>query len=76
MKTPDQSISQIISGTLQNRGLLYFFRDPSAVIDHIEPDSALRRRAILGLRTLGRVGPWGIGFLVWEAYGSGLNPSF
>lgn len=24
------------------------------------------------LRTAGRVGPWGVGFLVWEAYGSGL----
>ncbi|KAF9001894.1 hypothetical protein BDQ17DRAFT_1390854 [Cyathus striatus] len=26
-------------------------------------------------RTLGRVGPWGFGFLVWEAYGSGLEIS-
>lgn len=25
------------------------------------------------LRTAGRVGPWGIGFLVWEAYGTGLS---
>ncbi|KAH9484144.1 hypothetical protein JR316_0003624 [Psilocybe cubensis] len=25
------------------------------------------------LRTIGRVGPWGVGFLVWEAYSSGLN---
>jgi hypothetical protein len=25
------------------------------------------------LRTLGRVGPWGVGFLVWEAYGPGIE---
>ncbi|KAF8317443.1 hypothetical protein DL93DRAFT_571776 [Clavulina sp. PMI_390] len=25
------------------------------------------------LRTLGRVGPWGVGFLVWEAYGPGIQ---
>lgn len=25
------------------------------------------------LRTAGRVGPWGAGFLVWEAYGPGLS---
>lgn len=25
------------------------------------------------LRTAGRVGPWGVGFLVWEAYSSGLS---
>ncbi|KIM87543.1 hypothetical protein PILCRDRAFT_95783 [Piloderma croceum F 1598] len=55
-------------------GFLVFFRD-SFGADHSvkSPGSAGSRRIYAALRTLARVGPWGIGFLVWEAFGPGLS---
>lgn len=44
-----------------------FFRDPNTVLH--SPSSPFYR----ALKILGRAGPWGIGFLVWEAYGPGLD---
>lgn len=51
-------------------GLGSFFRN----LDKTEasPGSATSRRLHAALRTLARVGPWGVGFLVWEAFGPGL----
>ncbi|KAH7889837.1 mitochondrial carrier domain-containing protein [Phlebopus sp. FC_14] len=54
-------------------GIMGFFRDHSAVLhDPLEFRSKSRRRIASALRTLARVGPWGVGFLVWEAFGPGL----
>jgi len=47
-----------------------FFRDSSY---EAQTSTGIRSKAIRVVRTLGRVGPWGIGFLVWEMYGPGLS---
>ena len=49
-------------------GIRSFFRAP---ISH-DPDASttLRQRC---LRVLARMGPWGAGFLIWEAFGPGLS---
>ncbi|KAF5372991.1 hypothetical protein D9758_001628 [Tetrapyrgos nigripes] len=50
------------------------FKNPAPAADTVEQMTSLgRRRLLTVLRTLGRVGPWGIGFLAWEAFGSGLH---
>ncbi|KAK0502643.1 hypothetical protein EDD18DRAFT_1134283 [Armillaria luteobubalina] len=54
----------------REEGLVYFFRNPYKVVDHAHSISPSQRRLNTMLRTLGRVGPWGVGFLVWEAYSS------
>lgn len=54
-------------------GMLIFFRNPSGAEKTTSPGSAINRRLYIGLRTLARVGPWGVGFLVWEAFGPGLS---
>jgi hypothetical protein len=69
-----RSASLALTRTFQDEGLLFFFRDPSVVHNLKEPAmSAARRRLYRVLRTLGRLGPWGVGFLVWEAFGPGLS---
>lgn len=55
----------------RTEGWLAFFRQAGAP-DHETYASPLHRRLNTLLRTLGRVGPWGVGFLVWEAFGPGL----
>ncbi|KAH7929798.1 hypothetical protein BV22DRAFT_1029198 [Leucogyrophana mollusca] len=59
---------------IREEGLITFFRDPAtsprAVTDSLP---AGRRRIYAGLRALARVGPWGVGFLVWEAFGPGIS---
>lgn len=69
------SVVEILSHRLRGDGLLSFFRNPH---HHTVPDqdinlSPLRRRLYSASRTLARVGPWGIGFLVWEAFGPGIS---
>jgi len=55
-------------------GCLVFFRDSFWADNSVKsPGSAGSRRMYAALRTLARVGPWGIGFLVWEAFGPGLS---
>jgi hypothetical protein len=55
-------------------GVLVFFRDSFGADNGAKsPGSAGSRRIYAALRTLARVGPWGIGFLVWEAFGPGLS---
>lgn len=38
----------------------------SATAGPISGKELLQRRALMLLRTLGRLGPWGVGFLLWE----------
>ncbi|KAL0947418.1 hypothetical protein HGRIS_013530 [Hohenbuehelia grisea] len=55
---------------IRDDGPLSFFRDPSAAHhEHVSGTRHEYKRLYTVLRTLGRVGPWGVGFLVWEAYG-------
>ncbi|KAJ2977880.1 hypothetical protein NUW54_g11363 [Trametes sanguinea] len=70
---PNQhSISAIVLRKVHEDGVLSFFRNPAHV--HHDPGTSLaKRRMNAALRTLGRVGPWGVGFLVWEAFGPGLS---
>lgn len=66
--------SRFILEKLRERGMLYFFRAPQSAVSDPTPDSnVLSRRCFAVLRTLARVGPWGVGFLVWEAIGGELQ---
>ena len=69
------SVVEILSRSLREDGLLSFFRDPHhhAISSEDMDLSPLRRRLYSASRTLARVGPWGIGFLVWEAFGPGIS---
>ncbi|KAJ8093274.1 hypothetical protein PM082_020760 [Marasmius tenuissimus] len=51
-----------------------FFRDPSTSVPHADPTiSSTRRRFLSALKTLARVGPWGVSFLAWEIFGPTLD---
>ncbi|THV07934.1 hypothetical protein K435DRAFT_741410 [Dendrothele bispora CBS 962.96] len=52
-----------------------FFRNPSPAVEDLSKPtlSSGRQRLLVVLRALSRVGPWGIGFLAWEAFGPGLH---
>ena len=64
-----RSILRTLFHKLEVDGVLSFFKDPSS---HIHENPSSRPRLHAFLRTVARVGPWGIGFLVWESLGSGL----
>ena len=57
---------------MRDDGLLSFFRD-TASAEERGTTSPGRQRLLRVARTLGRVGPWGVGFLVWEAFGPGIS---
>ncbi|KAJ7168210.1 hypothetical protein C8R43DRAFT_1094781 [Mycena crocata] len=61
----------IIADKIRQEGLFCLFRDPAAAIS--SSTSGNHRRIYTMLRILGRVGPWGAGFLVYQAYDSGLR---
>jgi len=68
------SVTVILLRKLQEDGLCSYFKDPNHVPHHEDlSTSLLRRRIYSASRTLARVGPWGIGFLVWEAFGPGIS---
>lgn len=48
-------------------GIGVFFRSTTSTVT----ESRTKYHRIL--RTMGRVGPWGVGFLVWEICGPGLS---
>lgn len=63
-----------ITQKVRKDGIAIFFRDAySGDSSAKSPRSAGSRRLYVALRTLARVGPWGVGFLVWEAFGPGLS---
>jgi len=66
----DYSIVRALSCKLKEDGVLSLFKDPGAHL-HNTPSSRPRLHAFL--RTIARVGPWGVGFLVWESLGPGLS---
>ncbi|KAG9084910.1 hypothetical protein FRC07_013510 [Ceratobasidium sp. 392] len=61
------SAFNVLRETVREEGYLYFFRSPTPTA--FESDSSPYRRLHTALRTLGRVGPWGVAFVVWEATG-------
>lgn len=66
------SFVYIVLQKLRTDGLFSFFENTS----HVHQDKSMSplRRSLLSLgRTIARVGPWGVGFLVWEAFGPGIS---
>lgn len=69
---PRHHLFNLMTRKMYNDGLLSFFRGPSSHDEKL-PMSLGRQRLLAVARTLGRVGPWGVGFLVWEAFGPGIS---
>jgi hypothetical protein len=68
------SVPMAVMQKVRQDGIVIFFRDPSAGGTSAKsPGSINNRRLYVALRTFARVGPWGIGFLAWEAFGPGLS---
>jgi hypothetical protein len=57
---------RIIQRRFMNDGIRFFFQ--ANIMPHPQPTEQPTKWGGT-LRTIGRVGPWGIAFLVWEAYG-------
>jgi hypothetical protein len=71
---PNSSVILSVMQRVREDGILVFFRDPTTVShEHMRCVGGNHRRLHSVLRTLARVGPWGVGFLVWEIYGPGLS---
>lgn len=61
-----------VMSRIKQDGILSFFKGVPSENPSV-PGSAASRRLYAALRTLARVGPWGVGFLVWEAFGPGIS---
>nr|GAT59639.1 predicted protein [Mycena chlorophos] len=81
--TEPRSVVAVVSHKIREEGFFCLFRDAargsanattSGSAGSSTPSSAVYRRMYGLLRTLARVGPWGVGFLVYQAYESG-NPT-
>lgn len=64
------SIIRTLFHKLKEDGVLSFVKGPSS---HLHESPSPRPRLHAFLRTIARVGPWGVGFLVWESFGPGLS---
>jgi hypothetical protein len=69
---PRHYLFNILARKIHNDGVLSFFRNPAGQGETVL-GSPGRQRLLAVARTLGRVGPWGVGFLVWEAFGPGIS---
>lgn len=69
---PRRYLIDRIARKIYDDGLLSFFRD-AAGKDEGTLSSARNQRLLVAARTLGRVGPWGVAFLVWETFGPGIS---
>ncbi|KAI9446427.1 hypothetical protein H4582DRAFT_1905626 [Lactarius indigo] len=69
---PRHHLINLIMCKIRDDGLLFFFRNATGY-EEKNPMSLGRQRLLAVARTLGRVGPWGVGFLVWEAFGPGIS---
>ena len=68
----NSSLSSVIRALVQEarrEGILSYFREPHP--SHL-PETRYKRLYTF-LRVIARVGPWGAGFLLWEAFGPGLD---
>ncbi|KAG8967237.1 hypothetical protein FRC03_010312 [Tulasnella sp. 419] len=59
--------SHILLTHLKENGFASLFRLPGTVVQ--EDQATHFRRTKMFLRVLGRLGPWGVGFLMWEGMG-------
>ena len=67
-----RSFMHIIIQKLRDDGIISFFKNPTHV--HQDKSTSRLQRSLLSFgRTLARVGPWGVGFLAWEAFGPGIS---
>ncbi|KDR81477.1 hypothetical protein GALMADRAFT_59260 [Galerina marginata CBS 339.88] len=64
-----QSSYQILRRSVAELGFLSLFKHSNLLVESTKTQTRWNK----ALRTAGRVGPWGVGFLVWEAYSSGLS---
>ncbi|KAJ7632174.1 hypothetical protein FB45DRAFT_911712 [Roridomyces roridus] len=62
---------EVLTQKIRQDGFLSLFRSPTAGDTDGSTRSTGLRRIYSVLRTLARVGPWGVGFLVYQAYDSG-----
>jgi hypothetical protein len=69
---PRRYLIDSIARKIQDDGLLSFFRD-AAGKEEGALSSPMNQRLLVAARTLGRVGPWGVAFLVWETFGPGIS---
>ncbi|CAG8453026.1 9394_t:CDS:2 [Acaulospora colombiana] len=66
-------VTRVILERLKYDGILPFFANPQQSPHTPEPYTSGASRALHGmLRTLARVGPWGVGFLLYESLGGNL----
>ncbi|GBE82050.1 hypothetical protein SCP_0404280 [Sparassis crispa] len=66
-----RTVQQILMQKWRDEGLLSYFSNPT--LTHYDASlPPFRRRLYSAMRTLARVGPWGVGFLAWEAFGPGI----
>lgn len=63
-------LAKHLGQSVKQDGIRIFVNKPSH--EDIHPSTS-KPRFYKILRVLGRVGPWGVGFLVWETYGPGLS---
>lgn len=67
MRSPQRRpIPMILLRKFKDEGWRSFLVNPTQI-------SHGTSRTQSALRTLGRVGPWGVGFLAWEAFGPGIS---
>ncbi|EIN07761.1 hypothetical protein PUNSTDRAFT_103860 [Punctularia strigosozonata HHB-11173 SS5] len=58
---------------LEDDGIRSFFQSPDYPKAVHDASDSVSRRLHACLRVLARVGPWGVGFLIFEAFGPGLS---
>jgi len=69
---PRRYLIDSIARKIHDDGLLSFFRD-AASKEEGTLSSPRYQKLLVAARTLGRVGPWGVAFLVWESFGPGIS---
>ena len=67
-----RNIPKLVLDQIKTEGMTWFFR-PLATAN-LNDSPGAHRHLWAALRTLARVGPWGIGFLIFEGMGGGLTP--
>ncbi|PVG03062.1 hypothetical protein CPB86DRAFT_779955 [Serendipita vermifera] len=66
-------VTRVVLERLKSDGIIPFFANPQQTTHTPEPYTSGASRALHGmLRTLARVGPWGVGFLLYESLGGNL----
>ncbi|KAI0273660.1 hypothetical protein BC834DRAFT_816412 [Gloeopeniophorella convolvens] len=73
---PRRYLISLLVHKARDDGIGSFFRAPGSGSGQPQTTtpSSWGQQRLLGLaRTLARVGPWGVGFLVWEAFGPGIS---